>query len=221
MAGLMKCLLAGLLIRVNARYVTKNLILRDCKNVQDMGLEPLRDSMVLSMVLERFNIFCARRREGDLNVILRAGATPQYDDSPQAHRGRFLVDREESLVHQAVPLQSSCRKQAPSNSAMHNVLRMQLWRAAVAEDTRQLVANEEGIPQTTYCPNCRKHYYRKGSCPKAVVDCSFCLKAYCKSCDSMLQCQGNAKIAPVPSVITSVTRAVIATKESATIVSIL
>ena len=65
--GLTDEMLAGLLIRVNARYVTKNLILRDCKNVQGTGLEPLRDSMVL----ERVDISCARRREGELNVILR------------------------------------------------------------------------------------------------------------------------------------------------------
>jgi hypothetical protein len=64
--GLTDEMLAGLPIRVNARYVTKNLILRDCKNVQGKGLEPLCDSMML----ERVDISCARRREGELNVIL-------------------------------------------------------------------------------------------------------------------------------------------------------
>ena len=57
----------------------------------------------------------------------------------------------------------------------------------VCEESRQIVANELGLPSTR-CYICHEHFCRTSTCPMALKQCRDCEDAFCESCDAVEQC---------------------------------
>jgi len=179
-ASLTDAMLSSLLIRVNARNVTRSLNLKQCGNLHGTGLGPLSGSQILED-LDLRQYYQGRLVESLVVPILRTmipfklfrvrirDTFPlEYAPSPFT---KFLYDLRTARQHQVQVKKISC-------AACDEVL---------VEELRQIVANVSGVP-STYCGSCRNHYCRRGSCATSLVDCGYCGEVSCDSCSQVKHC---------------------------------
>ena len=178
-------MLTILLLRVNARTVTKSLNLDDCESLRGTGLAPLTCSTSLETIDLRQH---SDALEQDLlthflrtmipyklrHVALRDACDEFFRDD------EFFHNVEDAFISFLRDLRAARYRDARDERITCNTC-----REAVAEESMQMVAGFCGI-RSTCCGTCRNHYCRRGSCTTVITDCTGCGEV---SCDDCAQCK--------------------------------
>ncbi len=173
--------LARLLIRVNARIVTRNLNLKYCKNVRGTGIAPLTCSPALETIDLRQLEYDRRSDEHLIVPILRTmipfklrrvrfHGYPLDEDVPSLFSD-FLRDLHTFRQQQARDENITCTA----------------CDGKVAEESRQVIAGICGPPLSS-CGTCHEQYCRRGSCTVNMKDCSYCGDTSCDACTQVKRC---------------------------------
>ena len=198
-------MLEALLIRVNARDVTKRLCLYQCSSIRNgRGLTPLRHSRVLEQV--GLDTGCPipniREMEREVLRILRTviphklfqvsfepfsdirerdGDRAFYNAGFAAwYGGRGLLSQREDFLFKM-------RKERFRQDSQQQLV-CESCRDPVWNEEQSVTAIEEEIFPSHRCTRCHGRYCRKENCSVTLSDCCMCDDASCKDCDVAGHC---------------------------------
>lgn len=171
--------LARLLIRFNAREVTRGLSLINCRAIMGAGLKPLRHSRVLRNI-----------------ALIGTGAA--MNPTPFIWHLRTMLPHELSSVvfynacaanpsHCVLDFMQSLREAVAERAKMEKI-RCDCCKQPVADESRQIVPSKFGAPEIT-CLWCKDSFCGRACCRIGLQECNACGYACCDECSGILRCE--------------------------------
>ncbi len=170
--------LSKLLVRVNAREITKALNLSFLSNIHGQGLAPLR----YSRVLERIDI---------------VGTGAENNPMPILQTLRTMIPYALHEVILSVMVEGNEAEKQVFYDFFRTLREVRLEQAKeihcsscnlpIAEETQQLVLNKFGN-SSIRCFQCNQNFCKRASCPQSFHQCQVCTESFCGDCNYSFQC---------------------------------
>ena len=169
--------ISALLIRVNAKEVTRTINLESCGKIKGSGLLPLNGSPVL----ETLDLSCFSIIDMDIVVPLLRAMIPFKLKLVRLGSG-FLRDQPRIFTDFVRDLRNERFRQERESQ-----LTCSACKADTLQDSRMSVPQIFGLPLST-CGSCKHHFCRRASCIVGLRDCDNCGDASCQDCAKVIRC---------------------------------